>query len=73
MSGKSGDEVSLVHGEVLDREGNFTMENFHFEGTPEMPIYCLKQEIHYTLSGKGLEKYKPSFTFMGFRYLLIEK
>ncbi len=73
VSGKRGDEVSLVLGEVLDRDGNFTMKNFHFEGTPEMPIYCLKQEIHYTLSGKGRERYKPSFTFMGFRYLLVEK
>lgn len=73
VNGRRGDEVSLVHGEVLDSEGNFTMRNYHFEGTPEMPIYCLKQEIHYTLSGKGRESYKPSFTFMGFRYLLIEK
>ena len=73
VSGSAGDEVSLVHGEVLDKNGNFTMKNYYFEGTPEMPIYCLKQEVHYILSGKGREQYKPSFTFMGFRYLLIEK
>ena len=73
VSGKAGDEVKLVHGEVLDSKGNFTMRNFYFEGTPELPIYCTKQEIHYILSGKGTETYKPSFTFMGFRYLLVEK
>ncbi len=73
VSGKAGDEVKLVHGEVLDKAGNFTMRNFHFEGTPEMPVYCTKQEIHYILSGKGKELYKPSFTFMGFRYVLVEK
>lgn len=71
--GQEGDEVKLVHGEVLDKAGNFTMRNFHFEGTPEMPVYCTKQEIHYILSGKGKETYKPSFTFMGFRYVLVEK
>ena len=73
VSGRKGDEVSLVHGEVLDKDGNFTMRNYHFEGSPEFPIYCLKQEIHYILAGKGRETYKPSFTFMGFRYLLVEK
>lgn len=73
VSGNKGDEVSLVLGEVLDSDGNFTMKNFFFEGTPEMPIYCLKQEIHYTLAGRESEYYKPSFTFMGFRYALIEK
>lgn len=72
VSGKAGEEVKLVHGEVLDKAGNFTMRNFYFEGTPEMPIYCAKQEIHYILSGKEKEIYKPSFTFMGFRYVLVE-
>lgn len=73
VCGKVGDEVRLVHGEVLDKKGNFTMRNFHFEGTPDMPIYCTKQEIRYILSGKGREIYKPSFTFMGFRYVLVDK
>lgn len=73
VSGKAGDEVKLVHGEVLDKHGNFTMRNFHFEGTPDMPVYCTKQEIRYILSGRGKETYKPSFTFMGFRYVLVEK
>lgn len=73
VSGRAGDEVRLVHGEVLDKAGNFTMRNFHFEGTPDRPIYCTKQEIRYILSGKGKETYKPSFTFMGFRYVLVEK
>ena len=74
VSGNAGDEVKLVHGEVLDKSGNFTMRNFYFgEGSPEMPIFTTKQEIHYTLSGIGIETYKPSFTFMGFRYVLVEK
>lgn len=73
VSGKAGDEVRLVHGEVLDKAGNFTMRNFYFQGTPDMPIYCTKQEIRYILSGNGKETYKPSFTFMGFRYVLVEK
>lgn len=73
VNGKTGEEVKLVHGEVLDSKGNFTMRNFFFEGSPEFPIHCAKQEIYYTLSGNGPETYKPSFTFMGFRYLLIEK
>ena len=73
VSGRRGDEVCLIHGEVLDRGGNFTMRNFHFEGTSQMPIWNLKQEIRYTLSGNGTERYRPSFTFMGFRYVLIEK
>lgn len=74
VRGKEGDEVKLVHGEVLDKAGNFTMKNFYFgEGTPEMPIFTTKQEVTYILSGRGEETYKPSFTFMGFRYVLVEK
>lgn len=73
VSGASGDEVSIVLGEVLDSAGNFTMRNFHFDSSPETPIHCLKQEIHYVLSGKGQERYKPSFAFMGFRYALVEQ
>lgn len=73
VNGRAGDKVKLVHGEVLDKAGNFTMQNFYFEGTPEMPVFCTKQEIHYILSGKGKETYKPSFTFMGFRYVLVEE
>ncbi len=67
VSGEAGTEVVLIHGEALDREGNFTLKNLaeHVE---------LKhfQEVHYILSGSGTESYRPYFAIFGFRYVLVK-
>lgn len=69
IQGKAGEELRLYHGETLDKEGNFTQENFwdskrHKEnGTYQMISYICKE---------GVNHYKPRFTIMGFRYAKIE-
>lgn len=61
--------IRLVHGETLDAQGNFTIENFqdrsrHKEGG-------IRQEIVYTC-GTDEHIYKPSFSIFGFRYVRVE-
>ncbi len=62
VSGPSGTIITLKHAEVLDKDGHFYTEN----------LRRAKQLLEYTLKGGGEEVYEPHFTFMGFRYLLIE-
>lgn len=60
-SGNSGDKVVLLHGEVLDSDGNFYNDN----------LRTAKARIEYTLNGSGIEIFSPMFTFHGFRYVKI--
>lgn len=62
-SGNSGDRVILKHAEVLDKDGNFYIENMR----------AAKVRIEYILKGQGEETFEPHFTFQGFRYVLIEE
>ena len=70
VSGKKGHKVTLIHGESLDQNGNFSMDNNNNSSKPKN--HPLKQEIYYTLSGIGMERYKPHFTIHGFRYVLVK-
>ncbi len=67
MQGKAGDKVTLIHGEALDRDGNFTLQNLAGHGTLED-----FQEVHYILAGNGIESYRPQFAIFGFRYVLVK-
>ncbi|WP_234572592.1 alpha-L-rhamnosidase [Rhodohalobacter sp. 614A] len=60
--GKAGTEISLVHAEVLDKEGNFYTAN----------IRAAEQTNRFILKGEGVETFEPHFTFQGFRYVKIE-
>ena len=60
--GKAGDKITIRHAEVLDKEGNFYIEN----------IRIAKATATYILSGKGEDIFEPHFTFYGFRYVKIE-
>jgi alpha-L-rhamnosidase len=62
VSGNAGDKITLRHAEVLDKNGHFYTEN----------LRKAEQLLEYTLKGGGEEIYEPHFTFMGFRYVLIE-
>jgi alpha-L-rhamnosidase len=62
VQGPAGQTVKLVHAEVLDKEGNFYIEN----------LRAAKQTISYTLKGEGTEIFEPHFTFQGFRYVSVE-
>jgi len=57
-----GTILNLVHGEVLDQEGNFYRDN----------IRDAAQQITYICSGNGTETYRPHFTFQGFQYVKLE-
>ena len=55
------DRLRILHGEVLDQEGNFYNENYR----------SAKAEILYTCK-EGLQTWHPRLTFFGFRYIRLE-
>ncbi|KAF6659394.1 family 78 glycoside hydrolase catalytic domain [Paenibacillus polymyxa] len=57
-----GTVLNLIHGEVLDQQGNFYRDN----------IRDAAQQITYICSGKGTEIFRPHFTFQGFQYVKLE-
>ena len=67
--GKAGQKITLWHGETLDENGNFTQSNFDpgernkNSGIPQRVDYICKD---------GLNVYKPSFSYFGFRYAKVE-
>lgn len=65
---KEGTMITLSHGEVLDRDGNFTLKNLihHPEESEKFQL------IKYTARGNGREVFHPHFTLFGFRYVLIK-
>jgi len=60
--GKAGDSISIRHAEVLDKEGNFYLDN----------IRSAKATANYYLRGEGEEVFEPHFTFYGFRYIRLD-
>ena len=60
--GNAGDKITILHAEVLDKQGNFYIEN----------LRAAKTTATYYLAGKGEETFEPHFTFYGFRYIKIE-
>ncbi len=69
FNAKSGQKIILTHGETLDENGEFTIENFQpGERHKEGGIF---QRIEYT-AHDGKNTYKPHFSIFGFRYCLIE-
>jgi alpha-L-rhamnosidase len=62
VAGPAGTTVTLRHGEVRDKNGNFYTEN----------LRAAKQTVRYTLKGGEPETYEPHFTFQGFRYVAVD-
>ncbi|MFX1323933.1 MAG: family 78 glycoside hydrolase catalytic domain [Promethearchaeota archaeon] len=65
-----GSKISLVHGEVLDTDGNFTQRNIRLMKsvfTQSKELYQLDTYIH----GESLDSYKPHFSVKGFRYVKL--
>lgn len=58
----AGDRIHILHGEVLDAEGNFYNANYR----------SAKAEITYICS-EGTQTWHPALTFFGFRYLLLDE
>ncbi|MDO8685777.1 MAG: family 78 glycoside hydrolase catalytic domain, partial [Clostridiales bacterium] len=61
--GNTGSRVILKHAEVLDKDGNFYIDN----------LRGAKQTIEYVLKGLGEEIFEPHFTFQGFRFVKLEE
>ena len=60
--GNAGEKITILHAEVLDKKGNFYIEN----------LRAARTTATYYLAGKGEEIFEPHFTFYGFRYIKIE-
>ena len=61
-NGNAGDKITIRHAEVLDKYGNFYIDN----------LRAANATASYFLSGKGEDTFEPHFTFYGFRYIKIE-
>ena len=61
LNASGGERVRILHGEVLDKDGNFYNENYR----------SARSEIVYTARA-GKQTYKAHYTFFGFRYLKLE-
>lgn len=61
VEAKGQEHIRILHGEVLDKEGNFYNENYR----------DAKAEIHY-ICRRGIQTWHPSLTFFGFRYIKAE-
>ena len=62
VDAKAGDVVDFVHGEVLDKFGNFYNENYR----------AAKTTYRYTCKD-GVQTHKPVLTFYGFRLIRINE
>ena len=71
LSGKKDSKILIEHSEVLGLSSKNIQEKKcnHFENAN---FRSAAAKIEYTLSGSDIEKYKPHFTFMGFRYVRIK-
>ncbi|WP_256758936.1 family 78 glycoside hydrolase catalytic domain [Cohnella sp. WQ 127256] len=61
VKGVSGREVEIHHAEVLDKDGNFYIDNMR----------SAKVTIRYVMKGGEAECYEPRFTFQGFQYIRL--
>jgi alpha-L-rhamnosidase len=57
--GAAGAQVRFEHAEVLDKDGAFYNVNYR----------SAEAVVEYTFAGQGIEHYRPTFTFQGFRYV----
>lgn len=62
VDANAGETVKILHGEVLDVDGNFYNKNYR----------SAKAEINYVCKD-GVQKWHPGLTFFGFRYLKLEQ
>ncbi len=71
IKGKKGQKITLRHAEAL-RNGKFNMNSIHTV-TDKSPSYFERfQADTYILKGGEEEIFVPTFTYHGFRYVLVE-
>ena len=57
-AGAAGARVRFEHAEILDKDRQFYNVNYR----------SAEAVVEYTFAGTGVEHYRPTFTFQGFRY-----
>lgn len=62
VTAKAGDRVRLSFAEILDKDGNFYNENYR----------SAKCRYEY-ICRDGVQTFKPTFTFYGYRYVRIDE
>ncbi len=62
LKGRKGLMITLRYAEVLDKEGNFYIDN----------LRAAKAEDQYIFKSDEIETFEPHFTFHGFRYLKVD-
>jgi len=71
VEAERGQTITLWHGEIL-KDGEFYNNTTCFN-PKKFPFYeKYNQTVRYIASGKGRETYTPSFSYQGFRYVLVE-
>ena len=71
ISARKNQRIELWHGEEL-KDGKFDNTSIIFE-RPDTQFYKeYAQKDVYIAKGEGLEEYTPTFTFHGFRYVLVK-
>jgi len=66
---QGGERITIVHGESLDENGNFTIANF--QPGERNKSGGIKQEINY-ICKPGRNEFKPLFSIFGYRYAKVE-
>ena len=68
LQAHKGDKIHITIGEILDKNGEFTLSNVQCKHKGKLsPL----QEFDYTCK-EGLNNYTPKFFYGGFQYALIE-
>jgi alpha-L-rhamnosidase len=66
VAGEAGTEVSMRYGERLDDDGLVTIPSYgNFHSVPRA------QTDIYVLDGDGRERWEPSYTYKGFRFIEV--
>jgi alpha-L-rhamnosidase len=70
VSGPTGTVIRLKHGERLGADGMVDQSNIdeHYRPTDQLDPF---QTDLFTLNGKGIEVFKPSFNYKGFQYIEV--
>ena len=70
VKGSKNTTITLRHAEFLNDSGMLSRGNDDADGSVYTANYrSAKAKLKYVLNGAGEEKYRPAFTFFGFRYI----
>ncbi|WP_051074182.1 alpha-L-rhamnosidase [Rhizobium freirei] len=61
LKGEKGSSIIVEHAEILDQQGQFYNVNYR----------SAEAKLEYILAGDSEERYRPLFTFQGFRYARV--